>query len=80
MNFDQDKVNFYRNQTVYKLLKGKEPEPGFKIDGKKFLPLLDSEIKKVENRWKDHKDEVEILAPKKTKESPNSSKIGNRSK
>ena len=79
MNFDQDKINIFRNHIVYKLLKGREPDcfkqasckvEGCKVNGKDFLPFLDSEIRKIENRWKDHNDDVEILSPKKTKESP----------
>ena len=50
MNFDQQKIDLYRNRTVFKLLKGKEPGAGSLIDGKDFLSLLDSEIQKTENR------------------------------
>ena len=79
MKFDQDNINLYRDETVYKLINGKDPEPGSNVKGEEFIPLLNSEIRKREHRWKDHKDEVEVLSPKKAKESPSSSKGSNRS-
>lgn len=73
MNFDQDQVNIYRHGIVYKLINGKEPEPGCVVNGKDFLFMLNFQIKKRDNSWQDHK-EVEIIPPKRTKRSPESSK------